>query len=644
MTQDKDARQKPPGQRHRPSRNEAANQAIQANRVRYAIDHWADGYFRIGDDGHLLACPTGEKNHSLPLQDIVREARQLGLKAPLLVRFPDITRHRRDRLIAAFDQAINDSAYGGAYRLVYPIKVNQHRQVVQGLLRDSSDRFGLEAGSKPELMIALAHGHGKTVICNGYKDRNFIRLALMGRLMGINTVIVVEKPRDLELVLEEAEKLAVEPVLGVRMRLSTVTSGQWQNSGGHKAKFGLMPGQLLAFLNTLQRQGKSHWLRLLHFHMGSQVANLEDIRQAVEEITRYYAEIHAQGFGPDTLDIGGGLAVDYEGARSRDAFSMNYDLDEYARTVVTTVAEQCRLLGLPEPHLISESGRALTAHHSVLITNITDSENPLQEPPRPAQNPHGLCDAIEALAANTALPASERYYKARSLHEKGVRAFAEGSMDLGNRAWLDFQVFSLYQKLLDELHPDHAVDREIRQHIAEGLAHKYFANFSVFESVPDVWGIDQVFPIMPLTRLNEEPENSAIIHDLTCDSDGRIKRYVAYPHLQKWLPLHAPDSDYHIGIFLTGAYQEILGDIHNLFGDTHSVVVEEIDGRLRLSETRAGDSSDQLLDYVGYNVASMEQTLNRLLANSPVSPEEQENLRQRIRSELTGYTYLDPTP
>ncbi len=627
-----------------PERQRASQEAIEANRVRYAIGHWADGYFRIGHDGHLLACPTGDEKPGMALQDIVQEARQLGLKAPLLVRFPDITRHRRDRLIGAFERSIADSGYGGSYRLVYPIKVNQHRQVVQGLLRDSDQRFGLEAGSKPELMIALAHGQGKTVICNGYKDRNFIRLALMGRLLGIHTVIVVEKPRDLELVLEEAAKLSVEPVLGVRMRLSTVTSGQWQNSGGHKAKFGLMPGQLLDFLDRLKREGKSHWLKLLHFHMGSQVANLEDIRQAVEEITRYYAEIHAQGFEPDCLDIGGGLAVDYEGARSRDAFSMNYDLQEYAQAVVTAVAEQCRLQGVPEPDLISESGRALTAHHSVLITNISDSENPLQEPPRPATTPHALCQAVETLAAHNKLPASERYFQARALHEKGIRAFAEGSMDLANRAWLDFRVFSLYQRLLTELHPDHAVDREIRQQIAEGLAHKYFANFSVFESIPDVWGIDQIFPIMPLTRLNEEPENTAIIHDLTCDSDGRIKRYVAFPHLQKWLPLHAPVGDYHIGIFLTGAYQEILGDIHNLFGDTHSVVVEAVDGRLELVETRAGDSTDQLLDYVGYNVASMEQTLNRLLANSPVSPEQQENLRQRIRSELTGYTYLDHTP
>ena len=627
-----------------PERQRASQEAIQANRVRYAIDHWADGYFRIGNDGHLLACPTGDETPAMALQDIVHEARQLGLKAPLLVRFPDITRHRRDHLIDAFKQAIADSGYGGSYRLVYPIKVNQHRQVVQGLLRGSDQRFGLEAGSKPELMIALAHGQGKTVICNGYKDRNFIRLALMGRLLGIHTVIVVEKPRDLELVLEEAAKLSVEPVLGVRMRLSTVTSGQWQNSGGHKAKFGLMPGQLLAFLDRLKREGKSHWLKLLHFHMGSQVANLEDIRQAVEEITRYYAEIHARGFAPDCLDIGGGLAVDYEGARSRDAFSMNYDLAEYAQAVVTAVAEQCRGQGVPEPDLISESGRALTAHHSVLITNISDSENPLREPPRPATTPHALCQAVERLAANSKLPASERYFQARALHEKGIRAFAEGSMDLANRAWLDFRVFSLYQQLLPALHPDHAVDREIRQQIAEGLAHKYFANFSVFESIPDVWGIDQIFPIMPLTRLDEEPKHSAILHDLTCDSDGRIKRYVAFPHWQKWLPLHAPVGDYHIGIFLTGAYQEILGDIHNLFGDTHSVVVEAVDGRLQLVETRAGDSTDQLLDYVGYNVASMEQALNRLLANSPVSPEQQENLRQRIRSELTGYTYLDHTP
>ncbi len=617
---------------------------LNANRHLYSIDHWSDGYFGIGSDGRLEVYPNASKNTATALQDLVLEARQAGLKTPLLIHFPDISRHRRDRLIGAFETAIKKHSYTGAYQLVYPIKVNQHRHVVEGLLRHSDDRFGLEAGSKPELLIALAHGHGKTVVCNGYKDRNFIRLALMGRLMGVNTVIVVEKPRDLTLIFEEAKNLTVEPVLGVRMRLSTVTSGQWQNSGGQKAKFGLMPGQLLTFLEQLRKHGKSHWLRLLHFHMGSQVANLDDIRQAVEEISRYYAEVHAQGFHPDTLDIGGGLAVDYEGARSRDAFSMNYDIDEYAHTVVATVAEQCRRWKLPQPDIISESGRALSAHHSVLITNITDSENPLQRPPVPDGGPDALCQAVDTLATDTKLPASERYFRARAIHEKGLRAFAEGSMALSHRAWLDYRILSLYQSLLGELRLDDAAEMEIYRTLSEWLAHKYFANFSVFESTPDVWGIDQVFPIAPLTQLNCRPANNAIIHDLTCDSDGRIKRYVAAGHLQSWLPLHPPGDDYLIGVFLTGAYQETLGDIHNLFGDTHSVVVEIRDNTLRIIETRKGDTSDQLLDYVGYNVATIEQRLNRLLAASSVDDAQRENLQLRIHQELYGYTYLENTP
>jgi arginine decarboxylase len=620
---------------------------IAANRVRYAIDHWADGYFRIDEAGRVVACPAGKSSQAIVLAEVVSQAWQQGLKTPLFIRFTDILRHRRDSLIAAFNRAMDDHDYPAAYQLVYPIKVNQHRQVVQGLLHGSTDQFGLEAGSKPELMIALAHGQGKTVICNGYKDRSFIRLALIGRAMGVNSIIVVEKPRDLTLVLEEAENLGIEPVLGVRMRLSTLASGQWQNSGGQKAKFGLVPGQLLAVLERLQQAGKGHWLKLLHFHMGSQVANLEDITQAVAEIGRYYTEICARGFCPDTLDIGGGLAVDYEGARSRDAFSMNYDMDEYAQAVVATVADTCRLHQVPPPHIISESGRALTAHHSVLIADITDSEDLLQEPVTEPSDWHELCQAAAALADRQDIPASERYFRARALHEKGLRAFAEGQMDLANRAWLDFRVLDLYRQLLPALLPSHPLQAEIRQHIEELLAQKYFANFSVFESVPDVWGIDQVFPVMPLHRLHQPPDRNAVIHDLTCDSDGRIKRYVSTGHPQTWLPLHAPDAGYLIGIFLTGAYQEILGDIHNLFGDTHSVVVEAAQnnpGQWTMTETRQGDTTDQLLDYVGYNVAAIEERLNRWLAESPLAAEQQARMRHRIHQELHGYTYLDHTP
>ncbi len=613
---------------------------IAANRVLYAIEHWADGYFDIAPTGHLVASPTAG-SVTVDLRLVVAAAREKGLKTPLLVRFPDIIRHRRDRLIAAFNKAITTHDYNGQYQLVYPIKVNQHRQVVTGLLKNSSGQCGLEAGSKPELMIALAYGQGKTVICNGYKDRHFIRLALLGRLLEVNTVIVVEKPRDLQLVLEESEKMNVEPVLGVRMRLSTITSGQWQNSGGHKAKFGLMPGQLLYFLNTLKQHDKGHWLKLLHFHMGSQVANLEDITRAVSEISRYYTAIHAQGFHPDTLDIGGGLAVDYEGARSRDTFSMNYDLDEYAHAIVNQVAEQCRLNNVPQPHIVSESGRALVAHHSVLITDISDSENPLQKPATKPSRWHHLCEAMHTLQTQDKRPPSERYFQAQGLHEKGLRAFSEGKMDLANRAWLDYLVFDLYRQLLTELHTTSPVDQEIHQNISETLAHKYFANFSVFESIPDVWGINQVFPIVPLTRLNEEPLNNAIIHDLTCDSDGQIKRYVTYPHLQHWLPLHPPKVNNLVGIFLTGAYQEILGDIHNLFGDTHSIVVEVENGQWHITESRRGDSTDQLLDYVGYNVSAIELNLNDRLSATGLDTAQTDTWRRYIHQELHGYTYLD---
>ncbi|QOC22515.1 biosynthetic arginine decarboxylase [Wenzhouxiangella sp. AB-CW3] len=610
-------------------------------RRRYAIERWSEGLFDIDGTGRVTVCPRA--GHSATLVEVVEAARQQGLRLPLLLRFPEILESRARRLIQAFDQAIEEHAYQGRFAPVYPIKVNQQASVVRTLA--AVDRMGLEVGSKPELITALAVGRpGSTIICNGYKDAAYIRLALSGQKLGLSPVIVIEKPAEWPLVRREAQRLGVEPMLGVRLRLSSLGSGNWQNTGGERAKFGLAASQVLELVASMRQADCLHWLALLHFHMGSQISNLRDIQRGVREAARYYAELDHVGVDVRLLDIGGGLGVDYEGGGTRSYCSMNYSLDQYAQAIVGGIAELCRERELAMPDLVSESGRALTAHHAVLVANVTATETLPRDDGQTAQDDHSLIRHLaEVLDQVEHREPEESFLEAEHLLEEGRNLFLYGDLPLPDRARLEPLFNAILAALVDRLDPDHRRHRELRDRIRYQLSSKYFINLSIFQSLPDIWAIDQVFPIMPLTRLDEVPGERAVLEDLTCDSDGRIDHYVDRGLLEPTLPVHRIGSDetYLLGFFMTGAYQETLGDIHNLFGDTDSVDVRLGPKGFDLDHARSGDTADMLLELVGYDPRALMTACRARVAAAGLDRAEAEALERLLTEGLSAYTYLE---
>ena len=615
----------------------------------YAISRWGEGYFRIDAAGHLCVRPNPASSTEIDLARLAARLRDEGLSLPVLVRFDDILRHRVQTLRGAFEAAMARAEWRGAYRPVYPIKVNQQRSVVRAIL--SGGRIGLEAGSKPELMAVLALvPDGETVICNGYKDRDYIRLALIGRRLGLPVVIVIEKPSELDLVVEEAARLGVEPLLGVRVRLAAAAEGKWQNSGGEKAKFGLSANQVLRLIDQLRAAGGLGWLRLLHAHLGSQIPNLADIRAGVTELARFYAELRELGAGLDTVDLGGGLGVDYEGTRTRAYCSVNYGPEGYAETIVETLAAVCRERGLPDPDLVTESGRALTAHHAVLITDVVDREQAggLQPMTWHAQSASDSdLDALEQALASTARETPLELFERAETALLSARArFTAGRLGLTGRARADELYAAICRALRPRLSQANRRQRELLDRINAELADKLFCNFSLFQSLPDVWAIDQIFPIVPLQRLDEPPGERGVVQDLTCDSDGCIASYVDQDGIEASLPVHAFDprsETYLLGVFLVGAYQEILGDIHNLFGDTDAVNVELDAGATdgyRLLEPERGDSADELLSYVHFQPRELLSRYRRRIDAAELERGERERLYLELKAGLYGYTYL----
>jgi arginine decarboxylase len=616
----------------------------------YSVPHWGEGYFDIDAGGRVRVQPHGPGGPSLVLPELVEEALADGLKLPVLLRFTDILADRLARLQRAFAEAMREHRYPGGFTAIYPIKVNQHRGVA-GELAAASDAegFGLEAGSKPELMAVLALSRpGALVICNGYKDREYIRLALIGRRLGLNVFIVIEKPSELALVVEESRALGVSPALGVRMRLASLGTGKWQNSGGDKAKFGLSPRQLLDLLEGLRAAGLEQSLQLLHFHMGSQISNVRDIAAGVREATRYFVEVSRLGCSIRYMDVGGGLGVDYEGTRSRSFCSINYGLDQYAATIVQPLAEACVEHGLPAPRVLTESGRAMTAHHAVLIANVSEVERaPAGAVPPPGHDePPVVRHLRDVHAALDSRPALELFHEAQHFLSEGQALYALGQLDLAHRALLDDLFHAVMHRVRERLRPDERSHRPLIDELDSRQVDKYFVNFSVFESVPDVWAIDQVFPIMPIARLDQRPERRGIIADLTCDSDGQIDHYVDNGDLDTALPLHAPlpGERYRIGLFMVGAYQDTLGDIHNLFGDTSAVNVRLVDGGHRFERSRLGDTSDVMLDYVGYDLLQLRAQYRRMIDAAGVELDEAARLQSALEAGLTGYTYLEEGP
>ena len=619
-------------------------------RKTYSIPHWAEGYFDVDAAGHVVVSPNGGQGKAISLPEIVDSARANGARMPLLVRFPDILGDRLGKLQAAFAQAQSEWDYAGGYTAVYPIKVNQHRGVAGTLASHHGEGFGLEAGSKPELMAVLALSRpGGLIVCNGYKDREYIRLALIGRKLGLQTFIVIEKPSELALVIEEAKALGVKPGLGVRMRLASLGAGKWQNSGGDKAKFGLSPRQVLDLWKSLRDSGLQDTLGLLHFHMGSQISNVRDIANGMREATRYFVELSKLGATISHVDVGGGLGIDYEGTRSRSYCSINYGLNQYASNIVQPLAEACEQNGLPPPRIVTECGRAMTAHHAVLIANVSEVEQAPEGrvPPAHDDEPAVIRHLREIHDELDTRPAVELFHDAQHHHREGLSLYALGQMDLTHRARIDDLFYAIANAVRARLSSDERNHRDLLDELNERLVDKYFVNFSVFESMPDVWAIDQVFPIVPITRLDEAPERRGIIADLTCDSDGKIDAYVENEDLDSSLPLHAlrPGERYCLGFFLVGAYQEILGDIHNLFGDTDAIEVR-IDGEgCRIVQQRRGDTTDVMLDYVGYKLDDLRRRYKALVGGATdIGKAEAERLNEALERGLTAYTYLSDEP
>ncbi|HYM86366.1 MAG TPA: arginine decarboxylase [Pseudoxanthomonas sp.] len=618
-------------------------------RKTYSIPHWAEGYFDVDAAGHVVVSPHGAAGPSISLPDVVDSARANGARMPLLVRFPDILGDRLGKLQSAFGQAMEEWEYAGGYTAVYPIKVNQHRGVAGTLASHSGEGFGLEAGSKPELMAVLALSRpGGLIVCNGYKDREYIRLALIGRKLGLQTFIVIEKPSELALVIEEAKALGVKPGLGVRMRLASLGAGKWQNSGGDKAKFGLSPRQVLDLWKQLRDNGLQDSLGLLHFHMGSQISNVRDIANGMREATRYFVELSKLGATISHVDVGGGLGIDYEGTRSRSYCSINYGLNQYASNIVQPLAEACEEHKLTPPRIVTECGRAMTAHHAVLIANVSEVEQAPEGrvPPSHADEPAVIRHLREIHDELDSRPAVELFHDAQHHHSEGLSLYALGQIDLTHRARIDDLFYSIAHAVRARLSSDERNHRDLLDELNERLVDKYFVNFSVFESIPDVWAIDQVFPILPIERLNEAPVRRGVVCDMTCDSDGMVKTYVENEGLDSSLPLHAlkHGESYRLGFFLVGAYQEILGDIHNLFGDTDTVEVKRDGDGFKISQQRSGDTTDVMLDYVGYALADLRATYAERVESAGLPAEESKALAEALEAGLTGYTYLSDEP
>jgi arginine decarboxylase len=619
---------------------------VDAARRQYAIAHWGEDYFDVDAAGRLIVRPRGAQGPALALPEIVDAACAQGSRMPLLVRFSDILRHRLSRLQTVFAQSMRELDYAGGYTAVYPIKVNQQKGVAGELAQAGNEGFGLEAGSKPELMAVLALAKpGSIVICNGYKDREYLRLALIGRKLGLRVFIVIEKPAELKPALEEAQALGVEPLFGVRMRLTSLGAGKWQNTGGEKSKFGLTPRQLLTLVDQLKAANLTQSLKLLHVFMGSQISNVRDIAAGMREATRYFVELCKLGLPIRYVDVGGGLGVDYEGTRSRSACSINYGLDQYAATIVQPLAEACVENGLTAPHIISETGRAMVAHHAVLVTNVSDIERAPEGrvPPSDADEPSVLRRLREIHGEIDQRSVIELYHEAQHHWNEGHALFALGQLPLRQRARLDDLYYAIVNALRVRLKPEERAHRQALDELNEKLVDKYFVNFSIFESIPDSWAIDQIFPIVPINGLDREPNRRGVIADLTCDSDGRIDAYVDADGVDVSLPLHAPiaGQPYRLGIFLVGAYQEALGDIHNLFGDTDAVNVRLTEnGDYEFSHLRRGDTTDVMLDYVGYDLNVLRSAYRDKIAAAGITGGDGEKIAAALEQGLTGYTYL----
>lgn len=625
-----------------------ASWSSEDSKVTYSTQTWGEGYVDVADDGHLLIRPyRNEADGEIDMKELLEKIQQ-KISLPVLIRFQDILHDRINQLNNAFKQAFVSHQYSSRYTAVYPIKVNQQFSVVSEILKHEAGHVGLEAGSKPELMavLSLADTEKHCIICNGYKDSEYIRLALIAQRLGHRIYIVLEKTSELELVLAEAARLKVEPRLGLRLRLATIGKGKWQNTGGENAKFGLSAEQILLLVNQLKAASKIHWISLLHFHMGSQIASLDDIKTGLAEAAQYFVELQRMGFDIGTLDIGGGIGVDYEGSASKQEFSVNYSLQDYADAVVGCFAEVCEQHDVKQPEIITEAGRAMTAHHAVLVTEVVNAEQrDTIDLEKDDKSHHALIERMYSLYQDSAEADPVLIYQQLSaLYHQAQSVFVKSSIGIEERALLEKIYLASCQRLKQNLKHDDETQHELLNIINEKLADKLVCNLSIFQSIPDVWGISQIFPIVPLQRLNEKPARHAILQDLTCDSDGQIKRYVDAYGVETSLPVHriSENENYLLGIFMVGAYQEILGDMHNLFGDTNTINVGINEDKSNcLLDPEVGDRVSEVLNIVHFNSDKMLNVYQQKVSRSDCSDDEAKQFLQELTEGLDGYTYLE---
>ncbi len=617
----------------------------------YEVARWGKGYFSVAEDGHVRVHPTKDPDRWLDLKQLVDRLQLRGIDLPILIRFAGILKHRLGEIHKAFAGAIAEHKYTGAYCCVYPIKVNQQRQVVEEVLRFGKPyRFGLEAGSKPELLAVLAMASNDTpIICNGFKDAEFIEMAMMALKMGRQIVPVVEKYTELELILKMAEKVGVRPAIGMRVKLAARGSGRWQQSGGHRSKFGLTVTEILRALNELKARGMEDCFKLLHFHLGSQITNIRQIKGALNEAVRVYVDLVRQGAGLAYLDVGGGLGVDYDGSQTNFESSANYTLQEYANDVVYHVQTVCDEAGVQHPTIVSESGRAVVAYHSALVFSVVgvagqgENDVPLTLPDEVEQPLHDLLDTYQNLTVRNVL---EGYHDASQSLDMAMNLFAGGYLPLVQRSMAENLFWAICHKTQRLSRQLEFVPEEL-EGLDAMLSDTYFCNFSLFQSMPDSWAIKQLFPVMPIHRLSERPTRHAVLGDITCDSDGKIEQFIDRRDVKRTLPLHVFNGEpYYLGAFLLGAYQEILGDMHNLFGDTNAVHVSmDDDGEVVLETVIKGDTVREVLDYVEFNVEGLMRqfrtSVELAVRESRIGYEEAGRFLRFYEDGLQGYTYLE---
>ena len=618
----------------------------------YNINGWGTSYFGVNDKGDVYVTPCKD-NTQIDLRDVMDELSLRDVTAPVLLRFPDILDNRIEKTSSCFKKAADEYGYKGENFIIYPIKVNQMQPVVEEVITHGRKfNLGLEAGSKPELhaVIAVQCQSDSLIICNGYKDQNYIELALLAQKMGKRIFIVIEKPNELEIIAREAKKLNVRPNLGIRIKLASSGSGKWEESGGDASKFGLTSGELLDALELLEKKGMRDCLRLIHFHIGSQITKIRRIQAALREASQFYIQLHKMGYDVDFVDCGGGLGVDYDGTRSPSSeSSVNYSIQEYVNDCIYTFVDAADKNGLPHPNIITESGRSLAAHHSVLVIDVLETAS-LPEMPEefePDADSHQLVkdlyDIWDNLNPRTML---EDWHDAEQIREEALELFSHGILDLKNRAEIEKMYWSVCHEInILAKHLKHTPEELVN--LDKLLADKYFCNFSLFQSLPDSWAIDQLFPIVPLQRLDERPTRSATIQDITCDSDGKITNFVTNRNNSHILPVHTlkRNEPYYLGVFLVGAYQEILGDMHNLFGDTTAVHLSVKDGKYNIDQVFDGETVAEVLDYVQYNpkklVRQLEIWVSKSVKEGKITLEEGKEFLSNYRSGLYGYTYLE---